>query len=154
MDVVRAANRIKAMRKALVGRVDNGATCPCCGTWIYQYRRGLNSGMARSLIEMYQVGGTNFIQVTDSIGNNRREEAKLRFWGLVENSGDRRSDGAPKAGYWRVTATGEAFVLGKIAIPKYAIVVGNVLQALEGPDITIKDALGKKFNYDELMMGR
>lgn len=151
MDIVREANRIRAMRKALVDKVDNGATCPCCGTWLYQYRRGLNSGMARSLIEMYRAGSTNFIQVADTIGNDRREEAKLRFWGLVENSGDRRDDGAPKAGYWRVTALGEQFVLGAVKLPKYAVVVGNQLQTLEGPDISIQEALGNRFDYDELM---
>lgn len=134
-------------------RADAGATCPVCEQNVKVYRRKINSGMARSLIQMYRAGGLEFIHVPTAIGARSREEGKLAYWALVEEEKVRRPDGG-RAGYWRVTELGELFILGKVSMPKYARVYnGRVLSLLPAEQVTIKDALGTKFDYHELMMG-
>jgi hypothetical protein len=133
---------------------DTGVDCPACTQRVQVYRRKVNSGMARSLIAMYTVGGRDWIHLPTQIGARSREEGKLAYWGLVEEEKTKRPDGG-RAGYWRVTARGEEFVKCRLSIPKYARVYnGRVLGFDTTTLVTIKDALGDKFDYAELMAGR
>lgn len=140
---IRAWLRVKGLQS-------DGARCPACDQHVKLYRRKLNSGMARSLIAMYQAGGTNFIHLPTTIGARSREEGKLRYWGLVEEQAASRPDGG-RAGYWRVTDKGAAFVGGVITVPRYAHVFNKTLHKLSGEPIGIREALGDDFSYDELM---
>lgn len=131
---------------------EDGVACPVCTQRVQVYKRKLNSGMARSLIAMYAIGGTDWVHVPTAIGARSREEGKLAYWGLVEESLTPRDDGG-RAGWWRVTTKGEAFVRMQLRVPSHARVYnGNVL-GLMGTYVTIADALGTKFNYSELMAG-
>jgi hypothetical protein len=97
--------------------------------------------MARSLIAMYRVAGCDW-----HVGalTKEREETKLAFWGLVELD--------PKVrGLRRVTQHGESWLRGQTRVPKYAYAYDGACLAHAGEEITVKDALGKKFDYDELM---
>lgn len=127
-----------------------GTNCPACGQLAKVYKRKINSGMARSLIAMYRAGNTDFIHLPTTIGSRSREEGKLRYWGLVEEQLTARPDGG-RAGYWRVTDTGEQFVLGRAFIPKYAEIYDGRCLALSGALVSIQDALTDKFDYGELM---
>lgn len=131
-----------------------GAECPVCEQHVQVYRRKINSGMARSLIRMYQVAGTNWVHVPTQIGARSREEGKLAYWGLVEEEKAVRPDGG-RTGYWRVTALGELFVTNpSVTVPKYARVYNGRALSLDNLEkVTIKDALGTKFNYNDLMAG-
>lgn len=133
--------------------VDEGEKCPLCTQLAKVYRRKVNAGMARSLIEMYRVGGTlDWVHVPTQIGARSREEGKLAYWGLVEEETAKREDGG-RAGYWRVTAKGVRFVREKIKVPKYARVYDGRCLGLTGDEVSIREALGSKFSYDELMVG-
>lgn len=134
--------------------VDDGHDCPVCTQLAKVYRRKINSGMARSLIEMYRVGGPalDWVHVPTQIGARSREEGKLAYWGLVEEEHQERDDGG-RAGYWRVTTKGVQFVSAQIKVPKYARVYDGRCLSLTGDEVTIREALGSKFNYDELMAG-
>ena len=70
--------------------------------------------------------------------------------GAIES---RQNDDPSKksSGYWRVTDKGRGFLALQITVPKTAVVYNNRLERLEGVFITIQEALGKKFNYEELM---
>lgn len=129
-----------------------GAKCPCCTQFTKVYRRPLNSGMARSLIRMYRAAGTDWQHVPTTTSGGSREEGKLRYWRLVEEDRREREDGG-RAGWWRVTNAGRAFVLGQFQVPKHAIIFDARCLRLDSTDglITIREALGKKFNYAELM---
>lgn len=141
-----------AAQEELRKLVWDGQKCPCCTQLAKVYKRKLNSGMARSLIVMYRAARLDWQHVPTTVGRKSAEEGKLAHWGLVEEEKERRSDGG-RAGFWRVTLTGEQFVLGHHAVPKYAhIYDGRCLKLSEGP-VTIRAALGSKFNYDELMQG-
>lgn len=136
-------------------RLHDGANCPACGQRVQLYKRKLNSGMARALIQIYNHAETEWVKVQDIPDAPKGGDyAKLRFWGLLESSGDRADDGN-SAGMWRVTEHGRAFVLNISTVPAYVGTYNNRTYRLpdadEVPLISIKDAIGSKFNYDELI---
>lgn len=154
-DAVRplSTDPLSLVRSWLSQHAEVGVECPACQQHVKVYRRKVNAGMARSLIAMYTVGGTDWIHVPTQIGARSREEGKLAYWGLVTDEKGRRPDGG-RSGYWRVTARGAAFVRCQMSIPKYARVYnGRVLGFDTTEMVTIKDALGDKFDYAELMAG-
>jgi hypothetical protein len=132
-------------------RVEEGAHCPCCGQFAKVYRRRLNSGMARSLITMYRRGGHDWMHIPTTIPAKSREEGKLAYWQLVEESDEPRDDGG-RAGWWRVTDKGTAFIYRHIRVPKYALVYDATLLGLDGSEtVNIQDCLGDRFDLSELM---
>ena len=133
--------------------VDKGVRCPACHQFAKVYKRKINSGMARSLIRMYLAGGADkleYIHVPTAVGSRSREEGKLRYWGLVEEELEKRPDGG-RAGYWRVTPSGELFVKGLMTVYSHARIYDGRCLGLTGPQVSILDALGDKFDYAELM---
>lgn len=140
-----------AAREWLRERADEGATCPCCTQFAKVYRRKINSGQARSLIRMYRADKSRGYVHVPSLGARSREEGKLRYWGLVEEERTRRPDGG-RSGYWRITDLGERWVLGQVKVPKYARIYDKRCLGLdEDESASIYDALGDKFDYNELM---
>lgn len=131
---------------------NGGAACPCCGQRAQQYRRSLNSGMARSLVVMYVRAGGQWINVPTEVGARSREEGKLRYWGLVTEHNAPREDGG-HAGWWRVTERGAAFVRKELLVPKYAVVYDGTLIRLEGEKVDIEQCLRNRFNLAELLAG-
>jgi hypothetical protein len=142
-------------REWLRRHVKTGARCPCCKQFAKVYHRKINSSMAHDLILMWRAFGIEWGYLPDlrkqrSLKGNR-EESKLRYWNLVEEESERRPDGG-RNGWWRVTPTGMAFVLGESTVPKYAYVYDGRLLKLDGGEyVTIRDALGTKFHYRDLM---
>lgn len=140
-------------RDWLRNQVDDGAHCPCCGQYAKVYRRKINAGMAWSLATMYRKAGRDWIHLPTQIGARSREEGKLAYWNLVEQHPSPRNDGG-KAGWWRVTRRGELFVLDQIRLPKYARVYNGRCLSLDGTEtVGIRDCLGTRFHYDDLMAG-
>lgn len=148
----KATETIQAGRDWLRNQLEKGANCPLCGQHAKLYRRKLNTGMAVSLVKMYRINKTDWVHVPTSIGAKSREEGKLRYWNLVEEQAGKGLHGG-RAGYWRLTSFGEQFVLGKATIPMYALVYNGRVMDHEGKHITIRDALGTGFNYQDLMAG-
>lgn len=142
---------IHAGKQWLRSKVEEGASCPLCGQHAKVYKRKVNAGMARSLIHIYRIGGLGWVHVR-AIGAQSREEGKLAYWGLLEEQKATGLHGG-RAGYWRVTAKGELFLMGKLNIPKYAKVYDGRVLGFEGGPVTIREALGTKFNYEDLMRG-
>ena len=141
---------LKEVKAYLRENVEEGVDCPACTQLVKLYKRKINSGMAVSLIKMYRSAGLEWQHIPTTIPAKSREEGKLRYWGLVEEEMERREDGG-RAGWWRVTEKGRDFALGRITVPKYARVFDAKLFALEGEEVGIREALGDKFDYNELM---
>lgn len=141
-------------RAWLLRQLDNGARCPCCSQLAKIYRRKINSGMARSLIAMYRADpDLGWMHVPTVIGRQSAEEGKLAYWGLVEETTEPRADGG-RAGWWRLTESGQAFVLGRSRVPKYARIYDGACLGFDATGtVTIRDALGTGFHYDDLMQG-
>lgn len=138
------------LRAWVKSRAGDGDVCPVCDQHFKVYRRKINTGMARSLIRMYRLGGVDFIHLPTTVGSRSREEGKLRYWGLVEEMSAVR-EGGGHAGYWRVTEAGEQFVIGALKVPQYAEVYDGNLLGLTGVFVNVVDALGDAFLYNELM---
>lgn len=154
--------------KLIEAHQDDGLPCPLCGQWVQVYRRNLNWSMAWLAIKLYRwnlehpgeyVHVLTFISAAKAFAG---DYSKARFWGLIEAEEGMRPDGSTRVGYWRITQTGIDWVTGKIRLPRYVRVYDN--QALGPPVaysksgkqrslVSIRDALGTRFDYDLLMAG-
>lgn len=145
---------IDQARAWLRERLRDGAECPVCTQRVQLYRRKLNSGMVHALFRIYQHNSTEWTRVQDMPNAPKGGDyAKLRFWGLLEQNPARAEDGN-SAGYWRVTADGVSFLMGSMSVPSHIGTFDNKVYPLR-PDeytlITAREALGNKFDYDELL---
>lgn len=116
-------------------------TCPTCTRDAKMHRRPLHSGMVRSLIRVYREHGKKWYE---SRSTKEREESKLAWWGLLERE---------KRGIWRVTDKGERFLKGVEKVSEAWFEFAAKPRVPDGPQVSVRRALGKKFDYDELMNG-
>lgn len=150
---------LEAARARMIdgARQKDGTRCPCCERFIKLYRRPLNASMARYLIFMVKKSGPTNIWLhvetdfRDVSIPSRGDYAKLRYWGLIEPKPGKSDRGGRTNGYWRLTDKGRAFVNDEIAVPAKIHLLNNKVVGWSDDTITIKEALGEKFDYDELM---
>lgn len=141
---------LEEARAWLRARVDHGAACPACTQFAKVYKRSVGSASARALIRLYRTSGQQYAHFPSILGRKQADETKMVYWGLIEEERTLRPDGG-RAGWWRVTDFGVDFVLERATIPKVARVYDGRCLELGGRPWSIVDALGKKFNYRELM---
>lgn len=147
-------------------RLDKGEQCPCCQQFAKVYRRGITSTMALALIHIANSPDTvrdqdGFLHVSDylkGIGTKgalaaaqSADWAKLVAWQFIEQADRDRDDGSSRNGWWRITADGMAFVQDRVTVPRYAKFYDSRVLGLEGDPVGIRDALGKRFDYYDLM---
>jgi hypothetical protein len=145
-----------------------GVQCPHCGQLIKIYKRRLNAALAHALLlisqrlpqredEVWFHVPTFLASQTSSATIRGGDWAKLVYWELIEPMPAVRTDGSKRSGYYRITTKGIQFAADKITLPKYAYVYNQTLYGLSDgikypkETTTIKEALGTKFNYGELM---
>lgn len=140
-------------------RVDSGERCPCCTQLAKIYYRHINASMAFGLITMYRAHGREWghAPTTSNVAKLGGELARLRLWGLLEELKQPREDGG-RAGWWRITELGEKFIRNEVSLPNTlrlydgrVIGVGRKEGDLE--QCTMPQALGNKFDYNELIRG-
>jgi hypothetical protein len=147
---------LRQARAEMLEKARNGTRCPCCFRFVKIYKRKFNSGMAMTLIWMvrhHQKTGTEWIDIPTIAPRhvvNSRELGKLEHWGMVVRAGNH--DPAKKhSGIWRCTVRGVQFGRNESTVPKYSFLLHNKIQGFSEEKTTIIDALGSKFNYQELM---
>ncbi len=131
-------------------RAPKGEKCPCCRQYVRVYRRKLNSGMARWLIRFHLQtwASKNWHHATHITERAMGEEySKLAHWKLLEHHPER-------VGYWRLTDLGTRFALNEQRVQSHAVIYDNRCIRLDGDPVSIVTALGRKFNYNELMAER
>jgi hypothetical protein len=144
---------LEEARDWLRARVEDGDYCPCCTQFAKVYKRKINSGMVRALINLYRAGGPGRdFRHLPPIDPSHGDAAKLVYWELIEEEPVVREDGG-RAGWWRVTPLGEDFLRGWIKVIKYARVYDSRLLGFTGGKVDVRDALGTKFKLDDLMEG-
>lgn len=132
-----------------------GVECPSCGQFVKKYRRPINASWARSLIWMTRQGD-RWIDVPKEAPRyvlSSREFAKLVHWDMIE---ERPNDDKKKrtSGQWRVRPVGFAFARGEIVVPPAVWLYNNTFQGFcTKPQVSIRDVLKKKFDYEALMRG-
>jgi len=133
----------------------DGAHCLCCDRWGKVYRRNLNASMARALMWLVnqEDRGDGWVHVPSSAPPwmlRSHQLPTLQLWGLVEgfSSGDSKLQ---SSGLWKPTQLGVAFANNRATVQKYVYVYNNMVRDTEGDQIFIGDALGSKYNYEEIM---
>ena len=136
---------------------DKGTGCPCCGQFVKRYRRSIYGTMARMLIAFYRLKHPGFMHVNDVIRLTGLADyrcgdwAKLVYWGLIEEKSKGKNEDKRTSGYWRITDRGKEFVEGALTVPKYIYLYNQKYMGNDGPEVHIRDCIGKKFSYEELM---
>jgi len=134
-----------------------GVRCPCCDQLVKIYRRKLNSGMAITLIRMYLYDPHEWMVVKDFLRrysyHNNHDWTLLKNWCLIEGCERDPEHGGRTIGAWRITPLGRMFVKNTIKVHKYVVIYNKRFQRLEGEMVDIRECLGSKFNYYELMKG-
>jgi hypothetical protein len=144
---------LKDAQDVLRELLDEGAKCPCCTQFAKVYRRKIHATAASKLIAMYRSAGREWFHALTVAGAHSPDAVKARYWGLLEEDQATREDGSKRTGWWRFTDKGVAWVKNETAVPKYAHLYDGRCLRLSGDNVTIRDALGSKFNYNELMAG-
>jgi hypothetical protein len=159
------------MKTDIIARVtedqmSKGHVCDACGQLVKLYKRRLNNAMAYALILLNRREKTDdpFFHVptylsgqTSGVTVRGGDWAKLVYWDLIEPLARTRADGSKRSGFYRLTDKGRQFAEDKITLPRYAFVFNQTLygfsDGLKYPKetTTIREALGAKFNYAELM---
>jgi hypothetical protein len=156
---------LEEARQWLQGHLAVGVSCPCCTQFAKIYKRPMTGTMAYALVLIYRhfrsatVGSwlhvPTFLTAQSGLGPVARggDWAKLVYWGLIRDKGDVRDDGSNRAGYYQITDHGCQFVECKVRVPKYVwIYDGQALTRTEEPElVSIRDVMGTKFDYSELM---
>lgn len=153
-----SGDSLQEARAWVMGHLDEGVDCPCCGQLARAYRRKLNSAMARDLIWLVKQSGTDRrwvdLHLEAPIELQRsRELAKTAHWGLIEERLSESERGARTSGIWRPTGTGIKFAHGGFAIASHVILYDNQVLGFSNERITIREALAKSFDFDELWKG-
>lgn len=129
--------------------------CPCCGHQSIVYRRKLLANMSFVLLQLYRHKKFSFIHVEKFLLENNYPRSgdfhKLVLWGLLEKQKGEREDGCKYTGMYKITGRGMAFCDNKLTVPQTAVILNNKFKGFEGIEVSIKDTLGERFNYDQLL---
>jgi hypothetical protein len=134
-------------RATLRTLVDVGHQCPCCRQFSKVYRRRLNAGMAASLVKLWAAVGERpgVFAHGPSLPGDTHEISQLAWWGLIEDEPARRT------GWWAVTDFGEQWLRARTTVRSHAVVYDGRRLRLDGESLSLRQALGTKFSYEELM---
>ena len=130
--------------------------CGCCGQKLEKlYRRLLNAQMACAAVWMHVHHGQEFVHVGRKAPRHilrNRDYPRLALWGML----DQRPNHDPTkkdAGVWRLTDRGTEFALRRLIVPTHAFERAGNLEGWEDSSLDVVQALGKHFNYSELIRG-
>lgn len=158
---------IKQAKEFLRANFSKGCKCPACGQRVMLYKRKINSGMALFLIGLYRLDkrqqdsvpgmisreffSNKQIMKEMNINTSSLDYSVLRHFGLIEPRVS--EDGKKDSGYWKITHLGFMFVKHGKEHPKYVFLFNNKRQGFSEEKTTINQALGDKFDFQELMKG-
>lgn len=131
---------------------EKGCKCPTCGQLVKLYKRKLNSGMAFFLINLYKAGEGWHHARNLMHGSFSMDYAMLRRWGLITEQPN-TDETKRTSGFWRITDAGRQFVEETKTVPTRVHIYNDVIVGFSEEHTTIREALGKRFNYNELMSG-
>jgi len=92
---------------------------------------------------------TEFTERKINVSN--AEYSKLSYWGLIEGKPNEDDDTKRDSGFWRITPLGIDFVNGKCSTCRHVFLYNKKRYGSSDETTTIKEALGDKFDYAELM---
>lgn len=142
-------NTIEEARKFIISNMEDGVRCPCCNNYCKLYKRAIHTEVAVFLIKLVRSFSItqDWVHIRDIVKSNTKastDGSYLPHWGLVIVK-DKR------LGYYKPTEKGIQFVHKKITVPKYVYLYRNKIIEFSTQRITISQALGTKFSYQDLM---
>lgn len=143
---------VKDAKLHLRAHWEEGVECPCCGQFVKLYKRKLNTSMAMFLISLYKLTANGeYVHAGTALGKSfSMDYATLRHWQLIEEEWN-TDETKRRSGHWRITEKGKAFVSGKLQVPSHVHLFNNKLVGWSDAQTDIRVALGKRFDYAELM---
>jgi hypothetical protein len=138
-----------------VRNTEKAYICPCCSRLVKVYRRTIHAEVARFLIllvERYQKY-PRYYSMRELYPHQTKscsDGVYLVHWDLIEKSDGTNTALAP-AGTYKPTDKGMRFVYGLERVPSHVHLLQKEILRWSDKTIDIKDALGKKFDYPELM---
>ncbi len=142
---------VMEVREYLNRNVEKGTTCPCCDQTVKMYQNKLTGYMASILIKFYKEDWGKWINPIEQFNTVNGDYAKLRHWGLIEKSKEKPSPDKKASGNWRITQAGIDFVKGRTTVSQKVKLYNNKCWGFTGDKVNIRQALGTKFNFQELM---
>lgn len=131
----------------LLGRLEDGSSCPCCGQFVKAYKRKLRANHVRFLLDLVRLAPSSddgWVHYSDCFYVGRDYNFLVHF-GLAEWR---------IGGYWRPTGLGVAFVQNDVRAPEWVLVYNNHVIRQADREISIRDCLASgDFDYDALMVG-
>jgi hypothetical protein len=152
------SNTIAEAKHFLRANFEKGVDCPCCGQFVKLYKRKLNSGMAITILRIYNESIDDFgkwIPVKEFLRINKYKNSHdwtlLKHWGLLEEKEIVKDSEDNNSGFWKITPKGRQFVMNEINVPNKVHIYNNKVLGFSDDQTNIIDSLGKNFNYTELM---
>lgn len=152
---------VKEAKKYLRDNWDKGVNCPCCGQRVHKRKETLSAGKVFWLIHLYRLNRQSpYVHARDVLDQCKDTMAsvdysKLKWWGLIEQKPKDAEDDEDKrtSGLYRITDMGKLFVENKVTVNKALFVFNSIIAGRTTEMVGIRDALGTKFSYSELMRG-
>jgi hypothetical protein len=151
------AMTLEDARRWMTQRLVAGVPCPCCRQMAREYRRPMTHVTARAIIALWRHAGHDFGHLPTVAHRHLPRHAHQggyltlgHHWGLIEPETYVRGENG-RAGWWRVSARGRAWISGHFAVPRYARIFNNVCLELTGDRVTVDDVLGVGFDRIELL---
>lgn len=142
-------------RAELAACITAGRTtrCPVCDRRASRYRRRIHGEMGRFLCLLVRsfLEGEAWTHV-EKIQPKNGNYAMLRLWDLAVPS-SKRTAGSNAHGLWQPTTKGVLFAQGHTYVEKYLFLWNGKIVGRSEDVVTIREVLGTKFNYRELMGG-
>ena len=131
--------------------IGDDGRCPCCGGRLRTWKKAIISTAVASLCRLSVMYRGEALHLDDfTVLAKDRNFSQLRFWNLVE--ADVNNDPAKRSsGRWHPTTRGIMFVEGNLLVPKYVITRANVFIRYDGPFVKVRDVIGTRFDYSQLM---
>lgn len=133
--------------------INKGGKCPCCGRFGKVDGRSLTVDMTRALFWILDASGhkRRWVNVPKEAPRwvlRTKKLTQLKHWGFIEPM--TKTDGRTKtSGIWRPTRKGRRFVEAAIRVPERMYVFDNRVLAEARRLITVQEALGTKYHYQE-----
>ncbi len=134
-----------------IGNEGGEVLCPMCGSRIREWRKALISTAVASLCRLVAVYHGRAIHHDEfTVLLKDRNFSQLKLWGLVVP--DENDDPMKRSsGRWHPTEKGIGFVMERTVIPKFVVTKHNRIIRFDGPYIGVREALGPRFDYRELI---
>lgn len=130
---------------------DEKIQCPCCSQTVKRYKYKLHATLAAGLVDLVLKFGerNDWIHASEiAHGNNI---GKAAHWGMIES----KPNDDPKkksSGLWRPTDHGAEFVLNTShRVPSHVFLFNATIYGWSETTTNINEALGNRFDYQELM---